>query len=102
VAARNHGSQRRHRGRNRIATGKANVFGFWSGAQPFVTQRKNTKSLAARAGGCGAHGQPIPSANAMRHTNGQVLVNDVAARDVQAATSPENRIAPALKDDCTM
>jgi hypothetical protein len=31
VAARNHGSQRRHRGRVRIATGQANVFGLCSG-----------------------------------------------------------------------
>jgi len=31
VAARDHGSQRRHRGRCRIATGKANVFGGCSG-----------------------------------------------------------------------
>jgi hypothetical protein len=44
VAARNHGSQRRHRGRRRIATGKANVFGFCSGAPPFVPERK-TRSL---------------------------------------------------------
>jgi hypothetical protein len=36
VAARNHGSQRRHRWRYRIATGKANVFGFCSGAPLFV------------------------------------------------------------------
>ena len=56
---------------------------------------KNTKSLAARAGSCGAGSQPIPSTNAKWHTNGQMLVSDVAARDVQAATSPANRIAPA-------
>jgi hypothetical protein len=44
VAARNHGSQRRHRWRHRIATGKANVFGLCSEAPPFVPQRK-TRSL---------------------------------------------------------
>jgi hypothetical protein len=44
VAARNHGSQRRHRMRHRIATGGAKVFGFCSGAPPFVPQRK-TRSL---------------------------------------------------------
>ena len=31
-------------GRDRIATGKANVFGFYSGAPPFVPKRK-TRSL---------------------------------------------------------
>jgi len=31
----------------------------------------------------------------MWHTNGQMLASDVVARDVQAATSPANRIAHA-------
>ena len=56
---------------------------------------KNTKSLAACAGSCGVGSQPMPGANAMWNTAGQVLLGDVAARDVQAATSPANRIAPA-------
>jgi hypothetical protein len=56
---------------------------------------KNTKSLAACAGSCGAGSQPMPGANAMWNTAGRVLLGDVAARDVQAATSPANRIAPA-------
>ena len=58
---------------------------------------KNTKSLAARAGGCGAGGEPIPSANAVWHTNGHVSVSDVAARDVQAATPPclRHTVVPA-------
>ena len=56
---------------------------------------KNTKSLAACAGSCGVGSQPMPGANAMWNTGGQVLLGDVAARDVQAATSPANRIAPA-------
>jgi len=44
VAARNYGSQRRHRGRHGIVTGKANVFGFCSGAPTFVPKRE-TRSL---------------------------------------------------------
>jgi hypothetical protein len=58
-------------------------------------EAKNMKSLAARTGSYGAGGQPMPGANATWNTNGQVLVSDVAARDVQAATSPANRIARA-------
>ena len=56
---------------------------------------KNTKSLAARVSGYGAGSQPIPRANAVWRTNGHVLVSDVAARDVQAATSPASQIARA-------
>jgi hypothetical protein len=41
---------------------------------------KNTKSLAARVGGCGPGSQPIPSANAVWSTYGQVVANDVAAQ----------------------
>jgi len=37
----------------------------------------------------------MPGANAIWNTNGQVLVSDVAARDVQAATSLACRVAPA-------
>ena len=37
----------------------------------------------------------MPGANAMWNTNGQALPGDVAARDVQAATSSANRIAHA-------
>jgi hypothetical protein len=58
-------------------------------------EAKNMKSLAARTGSYGTGGQPMPGANAMWNTNGQVLVCDVAARDVQAATSPANQIAHA-------
>jgi len=51
--------------------------------------------LAARTGGRFACGLTILSTNAVRNANGQVLANDVAARDVQAVTSPANRIATA-------
>ena len=69
--------------------------GFAAESTAVCARAKNTKSLAARAGGCGASSQPMPGANAMWNTAGQVLLGDVAARDVQAATSPANRIAPA-------
>jgi hypothetical protein len=59
---------------------------------PFTAQRT---SLAARMGGCVPGSQPIRDANAICATDGHVLVSDVAARDVQAATSPANRIAHA-------
>jgi len=94
VAARNHGSQRRHRGRIRIATGKANVFGFCSGAPPFVPERKTrSRWLAARVVAVGR------STDAGREhqveMGGQVFGSDVTARDVLAVTSPANRIATA-------
>lgn len=61
VAARNHGSQRRHRERHRIATGKANVFEFCSGALPFVLKRK-TRSLWLPAQMAAVIGsQPVPA-----------------------------------------
>jgi hypothetical protein len=41
---------------------------------------KNAKSLAARAGYCGAGSEPMPDADAMWNTNGQVLASDVAAQ----------------------
>jgi hypothetical protein len=44
VAARTHGSQRRHRLRHRIANGKANVFGFCSGA-PLLCRSEKSRSL---------------------------------------------------------
>jgi hypothetical protein len=47
VAERNYGSQRRHRTRDRIATGKANVFRFYSGALPFVTKRKKREVIGS-------------------------------------------------------
>ena len=80
VAARNHGSQRRHRGRHRIATGKANVFGFCSGAPPFVPERK-TRSLwlPARVFAVPAVNR-VPSANAVWSLAGQVVVNDVTVQ----------------------
>jgi len=53
VAARNHGSQRRHRGGIGSPPAKPKSLGFCSGAPPFVPKRKGTKSLAARADGCG-------------------------------------------------
>jgi hypothetical protein len=56
---------------------------------------KNPKSLAARAGVCGAGGPPTPGTNMMCNGTGHVLLRDVAARDVQAATSPASRIARA-------
>jgi hypothetical protein len=81
--------------RRRIATGKANVFGIWSGAPPFVPQRK-TRSLWLLAQIVAATGiQPIMSADAKQKPDGPVLASDVAARDVQAATSPASRIARA-------
>jgi len=43
-------------------------------------EAKNTKSLAARAGDCSPGSQPIPSANAVWITDGQVVANDVAAQ----------------------
>jgi len=46
-------------------------------------------------GGCSADSQPMPGASAMWNRNGQVLTSDVAARDVQAATSPAYWIANA-------
>ena len=58
-------------------------------------EAKNTKSLAARASTCGPGSQPIPRANAVWNIAGMVMLGDVAARDVQAATSPAFRIAPA-------
>jgi hypothetical protein len=95
VAARNHGSQRRHRWRYRIATGKANVFGFCSEAPSFVPERK-TRSLwlPARVIAVSAVSRcRTPLWCGTRTVSFQV--NDVAARDVQAATSPASRIAPA-------
>jgi hypothetical protein len=67
--------------------------GFAAKSTAVCAGAKNSKSLAARVSGYGAGSQPIPSANATWHTNGQVLMSDVAARDVQAATSPASRIA---------
>jgi hypothetical protein len=92
VTARNHGSQRRHRGgsdRHR----QANVFGFCSGAPPFVPKRK-TRSLWLPVWVV-AVPAVTRSETRMRcvSTDGQVLASDVAARDVQAATSPANQIA---------
>ena len=96
--SRNHGSQRRHRGRRRIATGRANVFGFCSGALPFVTQRKNMKSLwlPARVVAVPAvsrfHARMRCGARTLR------LWQTMWPRsDVRAATSPASRIAYARK-----
>jgi hypothetical protein len=58
-------------------------------------EAKNTKSLAARACSCGVGNEPMPDANAMWNTNDQVLASDVAALNVQAATSPANCLAYA-------
>ena len=53
--------------------------GFAAESIVVYSAAKNTKSLAARAGGCGVGSQPMPSANAMWDTNGRVLVSNVAA-----------------------
>ena len=46
-------------------------------------------------GGCCADSQAMPSASGMWNTKVEVLTSDVAARDVQAATSPAYWIANA-------
>jgi hypothetical protein len=69
--------------------------GFVAESTAVCAGAKNLRSLAARASGYGLGSQPIPGANTMWGTNGRFLVSDVAARDVQAATSPANQIAHA-------
>jgi hypothetical protein len=76
-------------------TAKPMSSGFAAESTAVCAGAKNTKSLAARVGGCGLGSQPILNANAVWNINRQVLVSDVAARDVQAATSPASRIARA-------
>ena len=76
-------------------TAKPMSSGFAAESTAVCAGAKNSKSLAARASSCGADNQPILNANAVWNINGQVLVSDVAARDVQAATSPASRIARA-------
>jgi hypothetical protein len=56
-------------------------------------EAKNTKSLVARTGSCGPGSQPRPSANAMWGTHGKSCRAMWPRGDVQAATSPANRIA---------
>jgi len=67
--------------------------GFTAESTVVCAAAKNTKSLAARVSGYGTGGQPIPRANAVWNIAGMVTLGDVAACDVQAATSPANRIA---------
>ena len=93
----NHGSQRRHRERIGSPPAKPMSSGFAAESTVVCAAAKNTKSLAARADGCGPGSQPIPRADAVWNINGQVLVSDVAARDVQAATSPRVSNSPCRK-----
>ena len=77
--------------RYRVATGQANVFGFCSGAPPFVQKRK-TRSLWLPALVVAVQAVSRCRVQMGRGTrSGQVLASDVAARDVQAATSSANR-----------
>jgi hypothetical protein len=57
----------------------------------------NTKSLAARAGVCGAGGPQLPGANAIWNTTGQVLLGDVAACDVASGDIASVSNSPCRK-----
>ena len=91
MAARNHVSERRRR----IATDKANVFAFCSGAQPFVPKQKKREVVG------GPHRwlryrQSVDTERGCEiEKDNQILASDVAASNIHAVTSPANWIACA-------